>query len=78
MKKNELIEKLQAIEGNPNVALFDLKTEIELGLGVISDFSVELVELEDEESKELYKEEHDEDFKPWISISFNSEFIDDL
>lgn len=72
MKKEDLIKKLQAIPGNPNVAVFDMVSSAIFDTGVHSDFGVDLIKLEEDEL-EYFRESEGEEFVPWIALSFEDE-----
>lgn len=78
MKKSEFITKLQAVEGDPEVAIFDWQKNRNddygdgSSLGVHTDFEISMVTLETDEA-EFYKEQNGRDFVPWLAIGFENE-----
>ncbi len=79
MKKQELIEKLQALPDDINVILFDHRMNLNIGggepesAGCYSDFDISLMHHDlSEDEKEYYRERHDFVPKPVIVISFDN------
>jgi hypothetical protein len=72
MLKNDLIEQVRAIPGNPEVCLFDWQRNIKedsgdgSGCGVYSEFDVSL----------QGKDEIPEGTEPWIAVGFKNSFIE--
>ena len=79
MKKSELIAKLNAIEGDPEVCIFDHIRNMKedsgegSGEGVYSNFSVDHITGEDLPDVDP----NEEPFKPWIALGFENLYIDE-
>lgn len=71
MKKNELIEALQAIEGNPEVCILDWKTNLNADSGDGSNEGVHhfVIELQGPDDIPNGQE-------PWVALSFDNPDID--
>lgn len=82
MKVEKLIEELQKLPKGTNVAIYDWRRNLHEDsgdgshAGIYPEFDVSLQKLEGDEAA-YYKERHDKDFKPWISISFENEDYND-
>jgi hypothetical protein len=82
MKKEKLIEQLQMLPDGVEVILFDWRKNLSedsgdgSSAGIYPEFDVELHQLEPDEA-EFYKEQHDEDFKPFAALGFGNDDYDD-
>ena len=74
MKKEELIEKLQAMPEGIEVCVYDWRENAIMeeanGVGIYSDFQIEIVDV-DEDFAEAYPEEANA-FNEWCAIGFDS------
>ncbi|AZA60790.1 hypothetical protein [Chryseobacterium indoltheticum] len=81
MKKLDLIKKLETIDGNPEVKIFDWRKNLSEDSGNGSSAGVyELevaIEVLSDDEKDYYKEMNDRDYIPWIQLSFESEDYSD-
>lgn len=86
MKIEKLIADLTELQKKHpeiNVSLFDWRKNLgdDIGdgssVGVHSDFEIEVYKLDADEAA-YYKERHEKDFIPWVSIAFeNDDYNDD-
>jgi hypothetical protein len=80
VKKSELIQKLESMPGDPEVALFDWRKNVldDLGVGsssgIYPDFDIEL--MADTEEREGISAE-DRAKAPWIAFVYTNESFDD-
>jgi hypothetical protein len=80
MKKSELIAKLEAIEGDPHVAIVDhirnIKEDSGDGSaeGIYPNFDVELIT---EDNLPGPEDDESDPMPPWIALSFENTYIDE-
>lgn len=79
MKKSELIKKLEAVPGDPDVAIFDHEKNAhdDIGdgssVGVYSDIQVEMINIDINPKDWAELHEDDPMPKPWLALCFKNE-----
>lgn len=83
MTVQELINQLETMPKDAPVRLFDWRKNLGLGFGdpssegVYDEIDVELQQIEAPDEQEYYKNQMDEEFVPWVALSFENEDYDD-
>lgn len=84
MTVQELINELERMPRDMPVCLFDWRKNLGLGFddnsseGVYDKYDVSIQEIATEDEMNYYVEQYGEEFKPWVSITFeNSDYNDD-
>lgn len=83
MKKEDLINELQKLPDGVEVCVFDWRKNLgdDIGdgshAGIYSDVEVSMVSMLSDDELVFYEENNGIEYRPWASISFNSEDYDD-
>ena len=83
MTVQELINKLETMPKDAPVCLFDWRKNLGLDCGdpssegVYNEIDVELQQIEAPDEQEYYKSQMDEEFVPWVALSFDNEDYND-
>ncbi|MDM1464036.1 hypothetical protein [Myroides odoratimimus] len=84
MTVQELIKELEMMPKDMPVNLFDWRKNLGLGFGenssegVYDKFEISIQEIATEDEMRFHIEQYGEEFRPWVSISFeNTDYNDD-
>lgn len=79
MNVQELIDKLKEFDPNLPVRLFDHRKCMHFDsgdgsyAGVYDEMEISIYDIEGEDERAFFKEQHGTDYKPWLAISFEND-----